>query len=1080
MQISSRPLWALVFVAALTFLSVGCSPEASKNRHLKTADGYYDAGEYQKAEVEYLGVLKIDTQNPRAIARLGLIYSAQGRTNRAIAYIMRAHELLPDDLDVRLKVGQLYHASGKLAEARKEADTILTRNPQDKEAPLLWVATMTKPEEGDMLRKRLMDLPAPAPTSSPVLVALASLELRLNHVPEAEALLQKAKAAAPSDPAVYTVLAALQLIKKNVSDAMQSFQQAAALSPPRSPRILQYAQFKIRSGDLAGGKKILLESTAKAPDYVPAWVALAEIALMENKLPECSDFVTKALTRDPQNVEALVIQGRVHNLKGEFDKAIALFEKLAQTYPKLPVVHQELGRAYALTDEFTKAINSLTQAVALAPNAPESVLLLARLNARKGDVTGAIALLRKLTAQHPDLAPAQFMLADSYRAQGNLDGALAIYQQLEQQAPKNPQTPLLRGLVLAQQGKTAESRSAYERAFELSPDSPAALEQLINLHLKDKEYQAATARLEAEIAKNPKLAGAGHLLLAKVALARDDKGQAEVHLKKTIELNPESPTAYYLLAGIYSRTNQQDKALAQLNEILSRDPKQTTALMLRSVMMDQQGNYTAAREGYEKILADDPHSAVALNNLAYLYSERLNGLDKAFDLAQRARQLMPNDPHSADTLGWILYKKRQFTRALTLLNDAAEKRPADPEIQFHLGMTKYMMGDEIGARADLQNAVNLDPEAKWKAIAQQALALLQIDASAPSPSSRAVVEKALAEQSDDPVALSRLAMLQERDGKPEQAIKTLETATKSNPANVNIMLNLARLHGTAKHPAEALEYAKAARKLAPDDADVTRPLGNLAFENGDFQWSYSLLQEAARKQQNSPELLYDLALASYAVGRVSDAETTMRQALAPPQTPSLSPFSRTNEARQFLELVALAQNPAEAAKQSALIDQVLKADPTSVPALMASAALNEQKNATEAARQNYEKALARFPDFTPAKLRLVQMGSTQTSLDQKIYDWALQIRTAYPADPLVAKTLGIQTHLKGDHARAVSLLKQSVAARDSDAVAHFYLGLAQHQVNDPGAAKSLQRAIDLGLKDNALNEARRVIAELKK
>ena len=48
---------------------------------------------------------------------------------------------------------------------------------------------------------------------------------------------------------------------------------------------------------------------------------------------------------------------------------------------------------------------------------------------------------------------------------------------------------------------------------------------------------------------------------------------------------------------------------------------------------------------------------LALNNLAVLYSDDLGQLDKAYDLAKKAREVAPNDPHIADTLGWILYKE---------------------------------------------------------------------------------------------------------------------------------------------------------------------------------------------------------------------------------------------------------------------------------------------------------------------------------------------------------------------------------------------------------------------------------------
>lgn len=1064
----------------LALLAGGCSPEAKKARLVENADRHYAAGDYDRAEVEYLNLMRLDPQNGHTIGRLGLIYTAQGRTGRAIAYITRGRELLPNDLDVRLRMGQLHLAAGKPTEARAEAGHILGLQPQDPEAPMLFAATLTNPAEADSLRQRLLSLPAPAPAGAPVLTALASLELRLGRVAEAEALIRQATTADPAFAGAYSVQAAIHVSKRDLAGAGEAFKQAAALSPPRSPRHLQYAQFKLRSGDVETGSKLLQEITTKTPDYVPAWIALAEVNLAQNKLDEAGDLIARALGRDPQNLEATLLQGRLFNLKGDPAKAITHFERLAEAYPRVPVIHQELGRAYAASGDLTKAINSLNQALALAPNSPEVPLLLAQLNSRKGDHNAAIALLRRTVEQRPTNAQARLMLADAYRNQGNLDDALGIYSQLEQQAPQSPQLPMLRGLVLAQQGKLADARAAFEKSFSLSPDSPLALEQLVNLSLRERQFAPAVARVEAEIAKNPKLDGFGQLLIAKVLLAEEKPDEAEGRLKKAIELMPDSPTAYFLLAGIYARTNQQEKALSQLNEVVSRDPKQLTALMLIGVIHDQEGNYPSAREAYEKLLTLNPRSVVALNNLAYLHAERLNELDKAQELAQRARVLAPNDPHNADTLGWILHRKRQYPWALSLLQEAAEKLPGEAEIQFHLGLTHYMMGDEPAARAALERSLQNSPTAPWVATARPALDLLNITAAEITAAAKPAIDQALTARPDDPIALLRQAVLHEREGKLDLAISALETALKVNAHNVNVLLNLARLHDQADHSAKALEYAKEARKLAPDDPAVAQSLGRLAYENGDYPWAASLLQEAARRRQDSAELYFDLARASYSVGRVAEAQAALRSALnlTGTQTPGL--FTRSAEARQMLDLITLAENPAEAVRQGAQVEAALKADQTSVPALMASAAISEQQLDGAAARQTYEKVLARFPDFLPAKHRLVVLGASVKVFDQKVYDWALQIRPSYTADPLVAKTLGIQTYLKGDHLRALTLLRESAASRGNDADIHYYAGLAQHQLKESAYRASLQRALDLGLPDaNATEQARKLLAESK-
>src|SRR5205823_659158 len=129
-----------------------------------------------------------------------------------------------------------------------------------------------------------------------------------------------------------------------------------------------------------------------------------------------------------------------------------------------------------------------------------------------------------------------------------------------------------------------------------------------------------------------------------------------------------------------------------------------------------------ARDYYEKLLALRPDFVPALNNLAYLYAERLNQLDKAFDLAQKAHDVAPAEATVADTLGWILYRKGDYQRALALLEEAGQKMADNPEVQFHLGMASSMMGHEGAARSALEKAAHSDLDFPGKDEAQRKIA----------------------------------------------------------------------------------------------------------------------------------------------------------------------------------------------------------------------------------------------------------------------------------------------------------------------------------------------------------------------
>lgn len=1062
----------LATAASLILAGAGCSKQARKDSHLRQADRYFTAGAYDRAEIEYLNVLQIEALNPRAIGRLGLIYFDQGRIGRANAYLLRGRELQPDNLELRVKVGHIHLATGKRKEAREEAEFVLERRPDDEEAPLMLVESAAKAEELAEIRQRLQQLPPPASDGAPVLIALGLIELRLRNADGAEQTLQRALAANPKSDSVHMALGLLHLVQNNRPQAEQDFKQAAELSPPRSPKRLQYAQFKIRAGDLASGKQLLKEMSARTPDFLPAWVWLAEIALVEKDFDECSTLLARALTRDSVHPEAMLLSARLRSAKGEHDKAVAELEQMLRVYPKAPQIHYHLGLAHVARGDVAKAVNSLNQSLNLAPGNADAIVLLASLNLRQGDASSAIVALRQLVEQRPDIPQARLLLADAYRARGSLDDALAIYRQFEKDSPGSPQIALLTGTVLLQQKKREEARQAFNLALERSPDLFAAVEQLVNIDLAERHYAAARLRVDGLIAKNPDKA-APHLLLSRVHYAQKEADEAEAALRKAIELEPESPAAYFMLAGLYIETGQQERALASLQEAVAKNPKDTSAMMLIGMINDRMKNHEAARDAYEKVLAINPRSGVALNNLAYLYSEKFNQLDKAFETAQKAREVMPHEAHTADTLGWILFKRGQYPWALSLLQESSDKLPDMAEVQYHLGLVHYMMGSEEPARQALQRALKAGGEFPGADDARRRQALLELDIPTAGADARALLEKTLADRPDDPIALIRMAAIHERDGDSAKAMAIYEQAVRTGSSNAGAMVKLAQLHAARNETAKALDLARSARKVAPDDPVVAHVLGRLAFQTGDYIWANSLLQESARRLPENGAVLFDLANASYSVGRAADAENAMRGALRVEL-----PATQAAEARRFLEMTGLANDPAKASAAAERVGQILKSEPGYIPALMASAAISAQRSDTAAVRQAYEKALTVFPEFGPARRALVILLAGDAKDNQRAVELAPKAREAYPNDAELAKAYGIALYHNGDFARAANLLQEASRQRADDAGLWYHLGMARHRLNRAAESReALERALEIGLAGEQAAEAKKILAE---
>jgi len=1076
MMINLRRMMPVLLVLALIGLGgAGCTKEARKNRYLARGNRDFAAQQYAKAEIEYQKALQVAPLNPVAVRQLGFIYHEQGRIARAYAWLHRAAELEPDNAEVQLKLGMTDLGLRQYKEAGEEARKVLAKQPGQEEALSLLADSVVTTNALQQAGQYLDQLPQQEKNKAGYHVALGTLDFKQLDLAKAESEFNQAAALEPKSASVQSALGSLYWARNELPQAGQAFKTAAELSPLRSPRRLRYADFEFKTGAVEEAKKLLTELTQKVPDYLPAWNYLAQIAFGDKKFDDCAALIQKVLAQDPADFEALLLSGSLKMAKGNGPAAVAEFEHMKSLYGGVPQVHYQLALAYLLNGDANKAAGSLNKAISLDPNFAEAILMLAGLNLRQGDPAAAIVSLSQLVQQQPQIAQAHLLLAAAYLTQGNLDGALAVYQQMARLFPKNAQVPYLTGIVLARQGKPDEARKAFTQSLELLPDYLLAVEQLVNLDIADKQYATALDRVKQQMDKHPK-AGQPWLLQAEIHTAQKDWDTAQTDLLKAIELDPGLGNAYVMLAQVYVAANKPQQAVAELTSYVSKT-NDVSALMRLGIIQQGLTNYAAAREAYEKILTVNSNSSSALNNLAYLYSEHLGQIDQADQLAERARQLAPNDPYTADTLGWILFKQGNYPRALTLLQESADKLPAEPEAQFHLGMAQYMVGDEGPARLTLQRAVEAGKDFPEKDEARQRLALLAIDVKTANAATVATLEQRLEKEPNDLVVLTRLAAIYQRDGAVDKAAQTYEAALKRSPQNAQLMIKLAQLYSSrADGQSKALALAKAAHSAAPDDPNISRTLSRLVYQTGDYQWALSLIQEAARKLPGQPDLSYDLAWSYYSVGQVGDAEAAMQSALQ-----AGGPFDHADDAKRFLAMVAACQDPAQGQNAAAEAEQILKTNANYIPGLMVSATMRNRQGSYDEAKQLYEKVLAGDPFFTPAARDLAILYVEHLGDDPKAYDLATKARGAFPEDAELAKALGILVYRRGDdYARAAQLLKESVQKRRDDAELLYYLGMTQYRLKQTAESKqTLQQALALNMPAKLADEARRVLAEMK-
>jgi len=1051
--------------ALAIFILAGCSAESKKARLLERAGGYFDKGEFDSAKIEYMNLLREDPQNGVAIARLGNIWFDQGAPIRALPFLRKARELDPEDFDVRAKLAFAYLSVGAFEEARGEAVEIFGRAPGNDEAAMLLIDT-AKTAESIEETEKLLGQTADKNTVGYHL-ASSGLAWRKGEREAAEESTRRALELDPRSVLVRLGMARIHIFKRELDKAEEEFRKAAELAPARSIARLKYPEFKIQRGDVAGGKALLEAINKEVPDYLPAWQVLAETAFKEEEHDRALKLLENVLIRDPSYFNGLLLKAQVQIAGGDLEKAIAGLKRIKDTYPGSPVVEYQLARSYLLEAAHTQAAAALERALKLDPDYLDAVLLRAQLDLRRGDAAQVVNSMEEVLKRSPDLLQAQMVLADAYRVLGRLKDTEEIFRAQVESDPQSIRPKILLGMILRQQNRNGEARQIFEQIQQISPDNLMVINQIFDIDIIENNLDEAFGRATGYLAKNPDSAGA-HFMLGKLYAARKDWEQAEKSLLNAIGIEANFLSAYELLITSYLAMDKLPQAIGQLEGFHAKNPANVSALMQLALMYAEVGEFEKSAESYNKIISADPGFAPAFNNLAVLYAEHLGQLEKAQTFAQQARTLMPEDGSVADTLGWIAYQRKNYSQAMALIQDSAGKLPGNAEVQFHLGMASYMMGQEEAARAALGNALASGKDFSGREEAEKRMEIMggEWDAGALAALSQ--------ERPEDVVVLMLLGHAREKSGQFVPAAEAYMGALKVNPNLPIALMRLAQLYaGSLGDVDRALGYAKKARELSPNNPQVTGVLGQVAFKKGDFAWAHSLLGESLSRAGENPEILYDFAWASYSQGKMDEAIRLMERYSGLVPEPS-----KINDSRMFLAMTV----PDMEALLSAgtTVERALAGDPGYVPGLMARAAIRVKGGEKEGAGNDYETILTKYPDFIPAMKELAILYSGEPERLDRAYELAVKARQVLPDDPGLAKALAVTSYGKNEFAYALQLLEGLQRAEPLDGQGLYYLGMSQLKVGrEKDAHKSLSKALEVGLEEGLSAEVNRELKKLE-
>ena len=321
---------------------------------------------------------------------------------------------------------------------------------------------------------------------------------------------------------------------------------------------------------------------------------------------------------------------------------------------------------------------------------------------------------------------------------------VAFLKEMLTELPDNRRLRLIYAQFLFETGDLRGSREQYEYLLTYSPSDGNLLFALALIALEKKDddraekYLREMVRLDrrvgeahfylgsiAERKNDPSLAvreykqaGTGYEFLpaqSRIASIFIDQGRVKEARGYLERMRAEKPRFHQDLimveAQILSERGLQEEVFDVLDATLEANSENVELLYYRAMTGQKFGRLDILERDLRAIIIKDPGNADALNALGYTLTDLTNRHEEALALIQRALAIKPNEAAFIDSLGWVLYRLKNFEEAVVHLRKALALYPND-EVAAHLGEVLWVMGEHLEANQIWQKALELAPDSE--------------------------------------------------------------------------------------------------------------------------------------------------------------------------------------------------------------------------------------------------------------------------------------------------------------------------------------------------------------------------------
>ncbi len=606
----------------------------------------------------------------------------------------------------------------------------------------------------------------------------------------------------------------------------------------------------------------------------------------------------RALQLDGNNSDLFLNMALLQLRASQLDAAETSFRKAVELNPRSTGAQLALGSFYQARSRWNDAEQTFLHAIELDPQALDARAAMARLYLAQGRHDDAEQFLKQIKRELPQNSAADRMLGDFYLSTGNLDKAVEEYSSLYKSHPADLQVKKNYIQLLILHDQIDPAARLNDEVLQANPRDVQCLIYRGQIQLHQGKSRDAAETLQAAIKTAPDSAVAHYHL----GVALDGAGNsqsAENEWQTAIRLQPGMIEAHRALAQAELRRDNYTALQQSADALIKLTPQSADGYIFHALAAEGRKDYSTAEADLKQaidVAPQNPAGYVEMGNLR-LTRKKYADAEKSFEAA------LDRNPASVDALAGLsrtLVLQKRADKAASRINAQIAKVPNNASFYSLLGMLLWGQKNYAGAETALKKATGLN-----KNDSNALLMLGQVQSAAGrDDDALATLENATRDAgaaASDARFYILAGEIHEAKHEASKAQQLYERALQVHPENPQASNNLARLLlEEGSNVDVAFSHAQIARRGMPESPIAADTLGMAFLKKNDYSSAADLFKEAIRRTEDlknpgDADYFYHLALAYEKLGQREAARAELEKALK--ANPN---FAKADDARKLL------------------------------------------------------------------------------------------------------------------------------------------------------------------------------------